>query len=114
MENKLVRDIITILSKKQNCKVDCRKVLDRWLLTSQSDKLDFEFTVKGSAVTVKMAKFPRKRKGTMTDIVKCIQDYGKSIIVKSVSSTDMYYFCDKNNFRLQSRGIGFGDYIKSN
>lgn len=114
MENTLVKEIIKILTRKQDCKIDCMKVMDKWLLTSESKKLDFEFTVTDEAVTVKMVKFPKKRKGTMTAIVKCILDFGKDIVVKSVITPEMYYFCDKNNFKLQSKSVGFGDYIKNN
>lgn len=112
MENELVKKIIEILERKQECNVNCQKVFRNWVLQSESNDLFMEFSIIDKSIEINEINLTNKRRGTMTDILNVIKEYCKSITIVSVMTPEMYKFCDKNGFETNGDGFGFGTYVK--
>lgn len=111
-ENKLVKKILKALSSSQKCSLNCRKVINSWIIDSNDGELLLEFCVTDNEVTFNTVTLKQKRKGTLTGIVNSILRNNMKVSFISVMTPEMYYFCDKNKFELYDKGFGFGSYRK--
>lgn len=111
-ENALVKKIIKLLSYTQNCKLNCEKVINSWIISSSNSDLLLEFQVTSKEVTFNTVNLNEKRKGTLTSIVNAILKEKMSVAFISVMTSEMYHFCCKNDFMLYDKSFGFGSYRK--
>ena len=112
MENKLVESILKILKQEQDSNIQCSKVFKSWILTNTSGSLMIEFSIISNRVIFNVVKLPKRRKGTLSRITNLIIDNNLDIQVVSVTTPEMFRFCEKYEFSLMERDIGFGTFIK--
>lgn len=111
-ENKIVKKIMKMLSASQHCVLNCKKVINNWIIDSDDGELLLEFSVVDNEVTFNTVSLKKKRKGTLTGIVNTLLREKMSVAFISVMTPEMYHFCDKNGFELYDKSFGFGSYRK--
>ena len=113
-EEKLKDNLISEISKRNDCQIECQKSFNTVWLKNDSWGVEFRYVILMNKIIVSRICFKNRRQGCMNACFEILKSFAEklnyhTIEIQSVETYEMQQWCRKNGFKPSSYAFATTD-----